>query len=45
MVPVNKQQPYLRPLATINQVNKCISIFKGKQEKLKDLCGVEGSRI
>jgi Transcriptional regulators, similar to M. xanthus CarD len=31
MVPVNKQI-YLRPLATINQVNKCISILKGKQK-------------
>ncbi len=29
MVPVNKQSN-LRPLATINQVNKCISILKGK---------------
>ena len=29
MVPVNKQS-HLRPLATINQVNKCISIFKSK---------------
>ena len=29
MVPVNKQS-YLRPLATVNQVNKCISILKGK---------------
>ena len=29
MVPVNKQD-HLRPLATINQVNKCISILKGK---------------
>ena len=29
MIPVNKQS-YLRPLATINQVNKCISILKGK---------------
>jgi len=29
MVPVNKQI-YLRPLSTINQVNKCISILKGK---------------
>ena len=29
MVPVNKQS-YLRPLATINQVNKCISILKSK---------------
>ena len=27
--PVNKQS-HLRPLATINQVNKCISILKGK---------------
>ena len=29
MVPVNKQS-HLRPLATINQVNKCMSILKGK---------------
>ena len=29
MVPANKQS-YLRPLATINQVNKCISILKSK---------------
>ena len=29
MVPVNKQN-HLRPLATINQINKCISILKGK---------------
>ena len=29
MVPVNKQL-HLRPLATINQVNKCISILKSK---------------
>ena len=29
MVPVNKQS-YLRPLATINQVNKCISILRSK---------------
>ena len=29
MVPVNKQSN-LRPLATINQINKCISILKGK---------------
>jgi len=28
MVPVNKQS-YLRPLATINQINKCVSILKG----------------
>ena len=27
MVPVNKQS-HLRPLATINQVNKCVSILK-----------------
>ena len=31
MVPVNKQS-HLRPLATINQVNKCISILKSKQK-------------
>jgi CarD family transcriptional regulator len=29
MIPVNKQS-YLRPLASINQVNKCISILKSK---------------
>ena len=29
MVPINKQL-HLRPLATINQVNKCISILKSK---------------
>jgi len=29
MIPVNKQL-HLRPLATINQVNKCVSILKGK---------------
>jgi len=29
MVPVNKQL-HLRPLATINQINKCISILKSK---------------
>jgi len=29
MVPVNKQS-HLRPLATVNQVNKCISILKSK---------------
>ena len=39
MVPVNKQS-HLRPLATINQVNKCISILKSKP-KSKDQCGVE----
>ena len=31
MVPINKQS-HLRPLATINQVNKCISILKSKQK-------------
>jgi len=29
MVPVNKQS-HIRPLATINQANKCISILKSK---------------
>ena len=33
MVPVNKQS-HLRPLATINQVNKCISILKSKPKIL-----------
>ncbi len=31
MVPVNKQS-HLRPLATINQVNKCVSILKVNQK-------------
>ncbi len=29
MIPINKQS-HLRPLATINQINKCISILKSK---------------
>ena len=29
MVPINKQA-HLRPLATINQINKCVSILKSK---------------
>ena len=29
MVPVNKQS-HLRPLATINQINRCVSILKSK---------------
>ena len=29
MVPINKQS-HLRPLATINQINKCVSILKSK---------------
>ena len=29
MVPVNKQS-HLRPLATINKINKCVSILKSK---------------
>ncbi len=29
MVPVNKQS-HLRPLSTINQINKCVSLLKGK---------------
>ena len=29
MVPVNKQS-HLRPLATINQINKCVSVLKSK---------------
>ena len=29
LLPINKQS-FLRPLSTINQVNKCISILKGK---------------
>ena len=29
MIPVNKQS-HLRPLATINQINRCVSILKSK---------------
>ena len=36
MVPVNKQS-HLRPLATINQVNKCISILKSKPKIKRSL--------
>ncbi len=39
MVPVNKQS-HLRPLATINQINKCVSILKTKPvlSKLHQTC-------
>ena len=36
MVPVNKQF-HLRPLSTINQINKCISILKGKPKIKKSM--------
>ena len=36
MVPVNKQS-HLRPLATINQVNKCISILKSKPKSKRSM--------
>ena len=36
MVPVNKQS-HLRPLATINQVNKCISILKSKPKNKRSM--------
>jgi len=36
MVPVNKQS-HLRPLATINQVNKCISILKSKPKMKRSM--------
>ena len=36
MVPVNKQS-HLRPLATINQVNKCISILKSKPKIIRSM--------
>ena len=35
--PVNKQS-HLRPLATINQVNKCISILKSKPKIKRSMC-------
>ena len=38
--PVNKQS-HLRPLATINQVNKCVSILKSKPKIKRSVCGVE----
>ena len=36
MIPVNKQF-YLRPLATINQVNKCVSILKSKPKTKRSM--------
>ena len=36
MVPVNKQS-HLRPLATINQINKCVSILKSKPKIKKSM--------
>ena len=40
-VPIN-QQSKLRPISSINQINKCVSILKTKPKKeLKELCGVE----
>ena len=42
-VPIN-QQSKLRPIASINQINKCVSILK-KNQKLKERCGVEEPRI
>ena len=38
-VPIN-QQSKLRPISSINQINKCISILK-LNLKLKELCGVD----
>ena len=38
-VPIN-QQSNLRPISSINQINKCVSILKMKP-KLKGQCGVE----
>ena len=38
-VPIN-QQSNLRRIASINQINKCVSILKSKP-KIKGLCGVE----
>ena len=36
MIPVNKQF-YLRPLATINQINKCVSILKSKPKTKRSM--------
>ena len=43
MVPVNKQS-HLRPLATINQVNKCISILKGKPKIKRSMWVAQDTR-
>ena len=42
-VPIN-QQGKLRPISSINQINKCISILKLSQ-KLKELCGAGGKSM
>ena len=39
LLPINKQS-HLRSLSSINQINKVISILKGKP-KVKEQCGVE----
>jgi len=44
MVPVNKQS-HLRPLATINQVNKCISILKSKPKIKRSMWSRKSTRI
>ena len=44
MIPVNKQS-HLRPLASINQVNKCISILKGKPKIKKIYVEQKSTRI
>ena len=38
-IPIN-QQSHLRPISSINQINKCVSILKTNQ-KSKEPCGVE----
>ena len=38
-IPIN-QQSNLRPVSSINQINKCVSILKTKP-KSNELCGVE----
>ena len=43
-VPIN-QQLHLRPIATINQINKCISILKTKPKIKRTMWSQKSSRI
>ena len=39
-IPLN-QQSHLRPISSINQINKAINILKEKPKIKSELCGVE----
>jgi CarD family transcriptional regulator len=45
MVPVKLNKSHLRPLATNNQVNKCISILKSKPKIKRSMWRQKSSRI